>query len=112
MKLVRLQAQGFGPFVECQDIDFQSLEQAPLFLITGPTGAGKTTILDAICFALYGEASGRDRESRQMRSDFATTAQTTEVTLDFEMGDERYRVRRTPPYLRPRKRGSGAIEEP
>jgi len=75
--------------------DFAALEGHSFFLIHGPTGAGKTSILDAICFALYGQASG-SRDPREMRSDHAKPDCPTEVTFDFSSGAERYRIRRQP----------------
>jgi len=112
MKAVRLTVKGFGPYVEEQEVDFQQLKDAALYLITGPTGSGKTTILDAICFSLYGDTSGGGRDGRQMRSDFLQPTQVTEITFDFDIGPESYRVRRTPAQLRPRRRGTGTTEEP
>jgi exonuclease SbcC len=112
MKVVRLIVKGFGPYVEEQQIDFRQMENAALFLITGPTGSGKTTILDAICFGLYGDTSGGGRDARQMRSDFLQPSQMTEITLDFDIGPESYRVQRTPAQVRPRRRGNGTTEDP
>src|SRR5205823_2740047 len=77
------------------------------FLIHGPTGSGKTCILDAICFALYGEASGSVRVADRMRSDHASAATLTEVVFDFSLGDESYRVRRAPRQQRPKRKGAG-----
>jgi exonuclease SbcC len=112
MKAVRLTVKGFGPFIEEQEVDFQQLKDAALFLITGPTGSGKTTLLDAICFGLYGDTSGGGRDGRQMRSDFLQPSQVTEITFDFDIGPDSYRVRRTPVQVRPRRRGTGTTEEP
>ena len=112
MKAVRLIVKGFGPYVEEQEVDFQQLKDAGLFLITGPTGSGKTTLLDAICFGLYGDTSGGGRDGRQMRSDFLQPSQVTEITFDFDIGPESYRVRRTPVQVRPRRRGTGTTEDP
>ena len=78
----------------------------PLFLINGATGAGKSTILDAICFALYGQTTG-DRDPSQMRCDFADPALLTEVTLTFSLGDKRYKIRRVPQQEKPKTRGEG-----
>jgi exonuclease SbcC len=90
--------------------DFAALDGRSFFLIHGPTGAGKTSILDAICFALYGVASGA-RDPRQMRSDHAKADHLTEVTFDFSIGRERYRVHRRPEQERPKKRGAGVMVE-
>jgi len=108
MRPIRLVTHAFGPYAGSQVLDFRELGSRTLFLIHGPTGAGKTSILDAICFALYGECSGADREPRRMRSDHADAAMLTEVVLDFRLGDETYRVFRRPEQLRPKKRGDGA----
>lgn len=108
MRPVRLETRAFGPYAGSQILDFRELGNRTLFLIHGPTGAGKTSILDAICFALYGECSGADREPRRMRSDHADAGMLTEVILDFRLGDESYRVFRRPEQLRPKKRGGGA----
>ncbi len=112
MRALRLTVKGFGPYVEEQEIDFRQLKDAALYLITGPTGSGKTTLLDAICFSLYGDTSGGGRDGRQMRSDFLQPTQVTEITFDFDIGPESYRVRRTPVQVRPRRRGTGTTEEP
>ncbi len=96
----------FGPFANVQVIDFTLLGKNTLFLINGPTGAGKTTILDAICFALYGQTTGAEREGRQMRCDYAAPGLLTEVELTFELNAVRYRVHREPEQFKPRSRNS------
>ncbi|MGD8627860.1 MAG: SMC family ATPase, partial [bacterium] len=111
MRPVWLQMKAFGPYAGTQVVDFRELGANRLFLITGSTGAGKSTILDAICFALYGRTSGKEREGRQMRSDFASPDDPTEVTLDFSLGENCYRIWRTPEQDRPRKRGSGTVSQ-
>ena len=85
----------FGPYADTQVIDFRPLNERSFFLIHGPTGSGKTTILDAICFALYGETSGNERKSEQMRSHHTKTSLPTEVTFDFMLGQEAFRVFRS-----------------
>jgi exonuclease SbcC len=85
----------FGPYAGTQMIDFRPLNDRSFFLIHGPTGAGKTSILDAICFALYGETSGNERKSEQMRSHHANASIPTEVTFDFMLGTETFRVTRS-----------------
>lgn len=112
MRPLLLTLQAFGPYAEPQVLDFRALAGNALFLIHGPTGSGKTTLLDAICFALYGETSGKDRSGAQMRSDHADAQQTTEVTFDFALGSEQYRVLRRPEQERAKKRGSGVTVEP
>ncbi len=107
MRPLRLVMQAFGPYVERQEIDFTALGTRQFFLVHGPTGAGKTTIFDAICYALYGATSGAERDAKHMRSDYAPVELDTEVVLDFAVGSERYRVRRTPPREVPKKRGDG-----
>lgn len=109
MRPLRLEMQAFGPYAACQELDFTCLGTNSFFLIHGPTGGGKTTILDAICFALYGVTSGREREARHMRSDYADPALPTQVTFDFSLGEKRYRVLRCPEQERPRKRGEGIM---
>lgn len=112
MRPSRLVMRAFGPFAGEQMLDFDLLSGRSLFLIHGPTGAGKTTILDAICFALYGDTSGDEREGKQMRSDQAGPGDLTEVTFDFQLGDQHYRVNRRPEQTRPKKRGQGETIEP
>ncbi|TYO95104.1 AAA family ATPase [Desulfallas thermosapovorans] len=107
MKPLRLIMCAFGPYAGVQEIDFTELGDRSFFLIHGPTGAGKTTILDAMCFALYGDTSGAQREGKQMRSDHANPDTVTEVTFDFAIGSGVYRVRRRPEQERPKKHGPG-----
>src|SRR4051812_2613515 len=111
MRPLRLEMTGFGAYAGRQVIDFEALGGSALFLIHGPTGAGKTTILDAISFALYGETSGGERDGRQMRSQHAAPETSTEVVLDFAIGPAAYRVRRNPDYERPAKRGGKTTAE-
>jgi len=112
MRPLKLVMRAFGPYAQEQVLDFGVLEERSFFLIHGPTGAGKTSILDAICFALYGETSGGERQIRHMRSDHADPGVLTEVTFDFTLGVETYRVFRRPEQDRPKKRGSGMTKEP
>ena len=101
----------FGPFSGTEVIDFTRLGDAPLFLINGPTGAGKTCILDAICFALYGKTTGDEREPQQMRCDSAEPDCPTEVEFEFELAAKRYRIRRVPEQTKPKKRGDGVTKK-
>ncbi len=95
MKPIKLTMTAFGPYAGVQEIDFRSLEGRSFFLIHGATGAGKTTILDAMCFALYGQTSGNDRKAEQMRSQHTKSELTTEVVFDFTLGNSAYRVKRS-----------------
>ena len=107
MKPLTLTVEAFGPYAGRQVIDFRLLGGRGLFLISGPTGAGKSSVLDAICFALYGESSGSERDGKGMRSDLAAPGDMTSVTFDFELGGEAYRVNRIPEQERPKMRGDG-----
>ncbi len=107
MKPLRLTMQAFGPYSGAETIDFTRLGEAPLFLISGPTGAGKTSILDGICFALYGDSSGGLRGGRTLRSDFADPKTATQVTFSFALGGKEYRVQRSPIQELPKQRGEG-----
>ena len=111
MKPLRLSMRAFGPYAGEQNLDFTVLGPATCFLIHGPTGAGKTSILDAICFALYGEASGGERDPRRLRSDHAEPGMLTEVVFDFSLGAESYRVSRSPEQERPKKSGTGTTTQ-
>ena len=110
MRPHKLTLCAFGPYAAEQVIDFDQLDGRNLFLITGPTGAGKTTVFDAICFALFGRASSMERDGAALRSHFAAGDAETFVELEFSLGDKRYWVRRSPWQLRPKKRGSGLTE--
>ena len=107
MRPIRVELQAFGPFPGKQVVDFRDLGARTLFLISGPTGAGKTSILDGICFALYGEATGQDRTPEGLRSDHAAPEVPTRVVFDFELKGAHYRIERGPKQPRPKLRGSG-----
>ncbi len=109
MRPKQLTICAWGPYKEEEHIDFTVFEERGIFLITGPTGAGKTTIFDAITYALYGALSGdeRDKERGSVRSDFADPKMPTYVELIMEHGGQIYRIRRNPEYNRPRKRQGG-----
>lgn len=111
MRPVRLIICGWGPYKEKQEIDFSGIDRRGLFLITGPTGAGKTTIFDAITYALYGTMSGGMREKGTVRSDFAAADIPTYVELVMTHGGREYTIYRNPEYLRPRKRLEGMTKE-
>lgn len=107
MKPKKLTLCAWGPYRDRQEIDFSAFAEKGIFLITGATGAGKTTIFDAITYALYGALSGdeRDKERNSVRSDFADPQTPTLVELEMEHGGKEYRVVRNPEYMRPKKRG-------
>jgi len=107
MRPISLTMTAFGPFPGTEQVDFEKFGDAPLFLINGPTGSGKTTILDAMCFALYGQTTGDEREGNQMRCDLAPAETLAEVALTFELGGQRYRIRRVPEQPKPKLRGEG-----
>ena len=109
MKLRSLTMRAFGPYADSETVDFTRLGARSLFLICGPTGAGKSSILDAICYALYGDTSGADRKPERMRSDHADPQTQTEVELEFELGARAYRVVRVPKQERPRMRGGNGM---
>ncbi|MDR3590249.1 MAG: SMC family ATPase [Negativicutes bacterium] len=107
MRPLRLSMTAFGPYAGCETVDFRLLGDSAFFLIHGPTGAGKTAILDAMCFALFGKTSGDIRDGRQMRSDFVGADVVTEVSFDFALGGENYRIHRSPEQEVVKKRGAG-----
>ncbi len=95
----------FGPYAKQAEVDFTKLNGG-LFLITGDTGAGKTTIFDAIIYALFGEASGNERDPQNFRSKYADIKTPTFVELKFSYNDKIYTVKRNPEYMRPAARGA------
>lgn len=107
MRPLTLTVSAFGPYAGRVEMDMARLGSSGLYLITGDTGAGKTTIFDAITFALYGEASGENRESTMLRSKYAAPETPTEVELTFLCRGKTYTIRRNPEYDRPAKRGGG-----
>ncbi|RLP78023.1 SMC family ATPase [Mycetocola tolaasinivorans] len=111
MKIHRLSITGFGPFLDTQEVDFDAFEAEGLFLIAGKTGAGKSSILDAICFALYDGAPRYDGAPGKLRSDHCGPGDPTVVELEFSTGGERYRVLRSPGYDRPKARGTGTTRQ-
>ncbi|MFF3608028.1 AAA family ATPase [Streptomyces sp. NPDC002463] len=112
MRLHRLEITAFGPFGTTQKVDFDALSSAGLFLLHGPTGAGKTSVLDAVCFALYGSVPGvRQNPGTSLRSDHAPVGTYTEVLLELTVGDRRLEITRRPAQQRPKKRGGGFTTE-
>lgn len=107
MRPLKLTVSAFGPYAERVVMDLEQLGQQGLYLITGDTGAGKTTIFDAITYALYGEPSGDNRDPSMFRSKYARPETPTEVELVFSYGGKTYTVRRNPEYERPARRGGG-----
>lgn len=111
MKPLEITVSAFGPYAGNVQIPLSKLGEQGIFLITGDTGAGKTTLFDAICFALFGEVSGSNREVDSLRSDFASPSTKTFVDLTFSHRGETYRILRNPAYLRPKKSGEGTTKE-
>ena len=111
MKPLWLEISAFGPFGKKAVVPFEKLGEGGLYLITGNTGAGKTTIFDAICFVLYGEASGSVRTTDLMRSDFAQADDKTYVKMGFSHHGKYYEIHRSPKYQRPKKNGKGVTAE-
>jgi len=107
MRPTRLIMSAFGPYQDRVNLNLDALGQQGLYLITGDTGAGKTTIFDAITFALYGEASGDNREVSMLRSKYAKSETPTEVELYFTYAGKKYYIKRNPEYIRPKSRGEG-----
>jgi exonuclease SbcC len=107
MRPLKLTMSAFGPYPSEETIDFTNLKEKNIFLITGPTGAGKTTIFDAISYALFGEASGSSRDNDSLRSHFAEIDTLTYVELEFELRGEVYRVKRNPKQESKKLRGEG-----
>lgn len=111
MRIHRLRATAFGPFADSIDLDLEAVGASGLFLIHGPTGSGKTSLLDAICFALYAGVPG-ERRSPSLRSQHAPIERRTEVELEITVAGRRLRVVRHPAHERPKRRGTGTTTDP
>ncbi|HEU4337824.1 MAG TPA: SMC family ATPase [Nocardioides sp.] len=111
MRLHHLQVVGFGPFADPVAIDFDALSDAGLFLLSGPTGAGKSSVLDAVCFALYGDVPGDRAAAKRLRSDHAADDVAPRVVLEATLSGRRFRIDRSPAWTRPKKRGTGTTTE-
>lgn len=112
MRPITLTMHAFGPYAGCEIVHFDQLGNSGLYLVCGDTGAGKTTIFDAISFALFGEATGSERKARTLRSDFAPNDSETSVELEFSYRGKTYTIWRQPAYERAKKRGNGTTTVP
>jgi exonuclease SbcC len=109
VRIHHLRISGFGPFAGTEDIDFDRLSAHGLFLLNGPTGAGKTSVLDAICFALYGSVPGARQDGKRLRSDHAEPGQEPAVTCEFSAQRRRFEVTRSPAWDKPSARGKNGF---
>jgi exonuclease SbcC len=111
MRLHRLEITAFGPFADTVAVDFDALSEAGLFLLSGATGSGKTSVLDAVCFSLYGDVPGDRGSAKRLRSDQAEPSVRPVVQLEATLSGRRFRIVRSPSWARPKKRGSGTTVE-
>src|SRR5918998_34572 len=112
MRLHRLEITAFGPFAETASVDFDALSDAGLFLLSGATGSGKTSVLDAVCFALYGAVPGDRGTAKRLRSDQAAPGLAPKVVLEVSLSGRRMRISRSPAWERPKRRGTGRTTQP
>ncbi|EON24018.1 putative exonuclease [Nocardioides sp. CF8] len=111
MRLHSLSITAFGPFADTVEVDFDSLSDSGLFLLSGPTGAGKSSVLDAVCFALYGDVPGDRSTAARLRCDQAGDGVAPRVRLEVTLSGRRFRIERSPKWERPKKRGTGMTTE-
>ena len=111
MRPIRLEMMAFGPYADKEILDFRDLGERDFFLIHGPTGGGKTSILDAITYALYGQTSGGTRKAKQLRSHHSARDLMTEITFEFGLGNRLFRIQRSPEQDRPAKRGTKMVTQ-
>jgi exonuclease SbcC len=111
MRLHSLEITAFGPFAETATVDFDSLSEASVFLLCGDTGAGKTTVLDAVCFAFYGDVPSERSAAKQLRSHHAPDGAVPRVVLETTLSGRRFRLTRSPQWRRPKRRGTGVTTE-
>lgn len=111
MRLHHLEITAFGPFAETTHINFDALSDAGLFLLSGPTGAGKSSVLDAVCFALYGDVPGDRASAKRLRCDRADEGVPPLVVLEATLAGRRFRIERSPQWVRPKRRGAGTVQE-
>jgi exonuclease SbcC len=113
VRIHHLRVQAFGPFAGEVEVDLDALSDAGLFLLTGATGAGKTSVLDAVCFALYGAVPGDRQIAKRLRSDQAAPGVAPEVSMELTVQGRRFRIDRSAAWERPKKRGTGTtVEQP
>jgi exonuclease SbcC len=112
VRVERLELSGIGPFRNTQVIDLAQLAESGLFLIDGPTGAGKTTIIDAIVFALFSGLSGNDSSKERLRSDHSLGTEKSEVILDFSVHGRKHRITRSPAYQAAKANSEGFTNKP
>jgi len=111
MRPLKLTMTAFGPYAGMEVIDFTKLKDRNIFLITGPTGSGKTTIFDGISFAVFGNASSEERDGENLRSHFAGDDVLTSVELEFELRGILYYIKRIPKQLKKKTKGEGTTEQ-
>ena len=107
MRPLKLTMQAFGPYAGTEEIDFSKLANRTMFVISGKTGSGKTTIFDGISYAIYGKATGEDRNGTDLRSQFARDEILTEVSLLFTLRNKTYHIIRSPQQEKRKERGDG-----